>query len=1086
METDPALLATPPGIPADGRVLLDAVLLKRLRKGRALSQEALASLCFGRQLCVSIASIKRAEAGKHVLYRTARHLATVFDIDPEQLRCSTAPGAVAPPPTGPLAGLEPALGADHGAARYVIEVHAELAASPDERDTSTLVLRVSQFGGRVSICQDGRLIAVFGLPQAYLSDAERAMRCALELARHPALEGSASVAVQLARWADATEPAAERIRLPLSVKAGEPSIWVAHALALQLRNTFVFAPAPPRAAQYQRFVAMAAGAAGAAGPMIGRYAEMRQFKGVIETLHEFQSGHIIYVRGQAGIGKSRLLQEFADVGRQAGSACHHCAVQDLALHGASATLSQLARTLLGAAGGSAAIDTVIGATVQRLQLAAPTALFLSLLTDASMRSDDMALLAAMSVASRENGMLHALQDLIVGSSISAPLLITVEDIHWGDSALCAALGALITGTRDAPVVWVLSARSECDMLETSLRPYLDELPLSVFELAPLCEREAAVLANQFAAVDQEHQRHCVVLARGNPLFLTQLLTNPGHGLPDSLMHLIQIRMDALNAEHRQALRMAAVIGPRFTLSMLRAALRQSAYLPESAGRHCLVRRCGADSYTFVHDLLRRCIYDAIEPAQRRRLHGTVADLYRDSDSALHAHHLWCANDASAFEVALGALRDNLAARRFGAALDLSARWLPTQATSFALARLHADALHGTGQIADARRAYEQALRLACSAEERIDATVGLARVLNILEMLDEAQHVLEAVLPDALALKSDIALAQLLHLKGNIYFPRGNYVACRHYQEQSVYHARAGKHVETEICALSGMGDSYYAQGDMHHARALYGQCLDIASQQRLLQYDAPNRSALASTLHYLGQSAAADSGAREAAALAKQLGNRRAEIFARMTSGWILLGCGNTDAAQEEVATALDVSRSMGAARFEPFLMESMARISWAQGDSALARRQIQWAADQITPLQLQGFLGAWLLGTLALFSDRPAVRKKALRQGETMLAGDCLAHNSYRFRVAAAEVALLDGDLRAAQRHAGHLSTMNTTGACAWLNHHAALIETYTRWLLTPGDQVRTQLQQLRERALDFGFSHTMPRLHNVLAPL
>eukprot|EP01031_Cornospumella_fuschlensis_P003661 gene3661-4572_t len=67
-------------LPQDGRVLLDATLLKRLRKTRGLSQEALADLCFQQQLCVSIASIKRAETGKIVLYRTARHLAQVFGV----------------------------------------------------------------------------------------------------------------------------------------------------------------------------------------------------------------------------------------------------------------------------------------------------------------------------------------------------------------------------------------------------------------------------------------------------------------------------------------------------------------------------------------------------------------------------------------------------------------------------------------------------------------------------------------------------------------------------------------------------------------------------------------------------------------------------------------------------------------------------------------------------------------------------------------------------------------------------------------------------------------------------------------------
>ncbi|MFC3282630.1 helix-turn-helix domain-containing protein [Litchfieldella rifensis] len=55
--------------------------MKQHRKRLGLSQEALAEYCFDRRLCVSIASIKRAESGKAVLYRTARHLAEIYGVE---------------------------------------------------------------------------------------------------------------------------------------------------------------------------------------------------------------------------------------------------------------------------------------------------------------------------------------------------------------------------------------------------------------------------------------------------------------------------------------------------------------------------------------------------------------------------------------------------------------------------------------------------------------------------------------------------------------------------------------------------------------------------------------------------------------------------------------------------------------------------------------------------------------------------------------------------------------------------------------------------------------------------------------------
>lgn len=74
----------------DGRIVLGTRKLKELRRQQGLSQAALAHLCLERRLCLSIASIKRAEAGRPVLYRTARHLAEVHGVKLEELLASSS------------------------------------------------------------------------------------------------------------------------------------------------------------------------------------------------------------------------------------------------------------------------------------------------------------------------------------------------------------------------------------------------------------------------------------------------------------------------------------------------------------------------------------------------------------------------------------------------------------------------------------------------------------------------------------------------------------------------------------------------------------------------------------------------------------------------------------------------------------------------------------------------------------------------------------------------------------------------------------------------------------------------------------
>ena len=1086
----PSPPASEPAPPSDGRIALDAALLKTLRKARGLSQEALAELCVNHQLAVSIASIKRAETGKVVLYRTARHLATIFDVEVERLvlrAAEVAPGAAL------LAAA--ARTAPQETVRYVIELHIALAGAPraDSEALYDIARLARQFGGQAQAPDGAQVVAVFGMPQAYRSDAGRAMRCAIELGRVLLVHGARGMALRLVRWEDGQAAPAQAALPDLRAAPGRQPwhaplstpLYVARNLVGQLGGRFEFDGAPQRFPGYLHFSGVAAGEDTAQTALAGRASETRQFRAVTEAALESQGGHIVYLRAMAGVGKTRLSTEFAAIARQAGFGCHRCEVLDAGADSWRTPLGQLARSLFGMGfddSGAQAIDDAMA----ELELAPESAIFYRAITGARMTSEQVSLYAAMSHAVRERGLAQALQTLIGRRALAEPLLLTVEDIHWGDAWLFEALGALLALTRDAPVVWVLTSRIEQDPLEASLRAHLFELPLTVFDLAPLAAREALALADQFSEVDPCYRQRCIERAQGNPLFLTQLLASPEHHLPDSLKHAVQTRLDALAPQHRHALRTASAIGNRFELALLREALGDPHYEPEAAGRNSLVRRTGPAAYAFVHDLVMHCIYESIDAAQQRRLHLELAALYREHDPALSAQHLYRADDPGAFDMMLRAIRDRLAEHQFEAALELTAECSANDSTrysSFTLALLQSHATAGLGQMAQAKRCYQHALMLAGRPQERIDAVVGLATTLNILEELDEEERLLDETLPLAHSIEAGASLAKLLYLKGNIYFPRGNYGECRRHHEEAARHAQASGMTETEARALSGVADSYYAQGRMNKAHEVFSQCIAMCEQHRFINIEASNRSALGSTRIYLGQAFDAVADALQSAELARKVGNRRAEIVARMTAGWVLVATGQLAQAAEEVAHALELTRAMGASRFEPFLMESQSRISWLDGDHALAERQIGEAAAMVERQQLQRFIGPWVLGTLALFTSDAAVRKKALLQGAAHLTRDCLAHNAYRFFVSAAEVALLEGDLVTAGFYADQLAGYAASEPCAWVDHHVALVRHYSNWSEAPSDALRAELRLLRGGARQYGFDQAMPRLNPLL---
>lgn len=1055
-----------PAVASDGRVLMDALALKRMRKSRGLSQDELARQCFEMRLCVSIASIKRAETGKPVLYRTARHLADVYQVEVDQLLAPAsvqADEAIGALVQAPVASTGRTTLSTHRSAVHLLLAWGECAQVTPEGPL-LVQEQVRAFGGQVVASASVGVVVAFGHEQAHRSDPARALACAHSLVQGPlspllatlrlvwARQSPPSSAPWSALWPDLGD-----IRWQsLGGTAGESRILIA-----------------PDFPTHQPFTALA-----------GRAVELRQFDSILEVLREHQCGHVVYLRGMAGVGKSRLKAEMIDLARAQGVDVHRAELGDFGSVNWHESLGRLVGSLMGMpAGRPEQLATGIDEAVMDLALPTDGVLFLRALTGTPMSSVQARLHEAMSQGARHEGMVRAMHRLLQRRAIDRPQLLCIEDLHWGDPNLWHTLAMLMSLTRDEPVLWLLTSRQEGCPLGEHLRPRLMDVALSVFELGPLHARDALALADQFDQVDPEHRRRCVARAQGHPLFLTQLLAHPSHELPGSLQHLIQSRLDQLSPLNRQALSTAAVLGHRFELTLWREALQAPDYVPDAAWQHCFVRPLGEGQYAFVHDLVLQCIYESIDPTQRRHLHRAVAALQMDRDLALAAQHLCRANDASALLVLVQAVHLKLKSHQHEAALELlslAPGLSGAQAQAFTLAMLSAKARAGAGMVSQAREDYDQALGLARSSAEHLEVVLGLAPLLNLLDQLHEEEQLLDAALPLAHAAKDDAALAQLCSLKGNIYFPRGDYAQCRQWHERALQHSQHEDQVENRVRALSGMADAWYAKGRMAQAQDMFGQCVALCASHGLLHAQAANLSARGSTAIYMGQPEQALNDALGAAQLGVQTGHRRAEMFSRLTAAWVLQATGQFQQAREEVLAGRDLARSLGASRFEPFFMETMARISWALGEHGNAHKEIIWAAQEVERLQLQRFIGPWVMGTLARLAPDQPMREQALQLGGELLSQGGLAHNAYRFLVSAAEVCLQQGQLAQALHHADVLGRYAMSEPCPWVEHHVQLIRTRARWLTAPEEALLPTLQHLTLRAAALGYTHIAPGLY------
>ncbi|NRR33500.1 AAA family ATPase [Oxalobacteraceae bacterium] len=1078
----------------DGKVVLNQHRLKALRKQHGLSQDALAQLCLANRLCVSIASIKRAETGKSVLYRTASHLARVYGSELDELIIPAA-NVFLPPVLLTLdysieASERPAYSdyADHPEQpvhieqteqRNVLELLLLLDAVPPAALAAQIAAMTEQFGGM----QQQAELAIFGVPRAYGSDAARCLQCALGLAA--LLQGRrAALIIRSRLWplGPADEAARQRLLtlLPATGDSTPPPVYIERAQGVLLGERFVFEPTG-FVDGLLRVAHARQGFMAAQYPLIGRYVEVQQFKATLETTLAYQCGHILYLRGVAGIGKSRLIQEFIDITRQNDVAVHLAEVLDFGVRGDATPLGQLVRSLLGLPAGAPA-EAQLRTQMQQLRLPEELRMHLRAILGMVQPDEAATLFGAMSHPARAQGQIDALRELILRSSVERPLLLVLEDIHWSSPELLATLVALLPEVQEAPIIWLLSSRFEHDPLEHTLRPYLNGLPVTMLDLATLRQQEALAMARHGGDPDPAFHDKCVARAQGNPLFLSQLLlAGRGQDLPGSLKNLIQTKLDLLSAPQRQGVRVASAIGQHFSLSFLRAVLRQPEHEVLDCVRQYIVRPRDRDNYVFVHDLVMQGIYQSMPAGQRDDIHVALARCYEDSDRKLAARHLHKARHRDAPAALLAVIDDSIASYQYPQALELigicqGIDYEPRDEYRLQLVsgRCHAK----MGQTQRAKAAFAAALALAAGLPQKIAAVTGLAAALNVLEDLVAEETLIDQTLAEAQAAGVDEGLAELYYLKGNIYFPAGNFTVSRQLHELSQRHARSR---DTEARALSGIGDSYYAQGRIVTAHGYFRDCLALCEEHGLADIEASNRFMLGTVRIYLNETAGALDDALASADLARRVGNRRAEIVSRLTAGWALLSLGQAAGARAQVEQGLEVARNIGASRFEPFLNESMVRVLLLEDKPGEAHELALQAWDAVQRNKLHKFIGPWVLSTLALVEPDARARQLALEQGQALLDQGCVAHNSYRYYVSAMESCLIHGQAAAVRALAERFAASVADEPSPWASHHIALARASAAWLEQPqpaGQSAQqAELHALMRRGHAAGLAWVMP---------
>ena len=776
-----------------------------------------------------------------------------------------------------------------------------------------------------------------------------------------------------------------------------------------------------------RLVDLPSPAAAAARPLVGRSAELDLLQSGLGSVRRGR-GRTVLLRGEPGIGKTRLLDEASRQALAFGFVVHVAQVSDFGGGRLGDAQRQLLRQLTRGA------EDDIAGLPPLLQAALQAGL------DRPLSADAMTAWQVIDEPARAMAAAEVLAVLATRLARRAPLLLAVEDLHWADEQTLAAIGRLAAVAAEQPMLLLLTARGDGDPLERGLREKLSGLPFALIDLTPLGGDEARELAGQLSAVDPAVVSAAIERAGGNPLFLEQLLRNAAEGgaehLPGSLRSLVLARFDRLPPEDQRILEAASVLGQRFEAAALVHLVGRADCLPRAALRAGLLRTEGG-SYVFAHALIREGIYRSLLRARRNELHARAAEWLAGRDLPLRAEHLQRAGDVEAAQAFHEAAVAERAAYRPRAAVDLADRALalnPDPRLRAVLLLQRAEALLDSGQARAAQDGFVLALASIEDDRQRCSALIGLAGARRIIEDLQGALEALDRAQAIASATDDVEALSRMHHLRGNIFFPLGRARECVAEQTAALAQAERCGSTEAIARALGGLGDAEYAQGRLGRAGEAFRRCVEVARDAGLGRIEVANAPMVAiCRLSDLDMGEMLDS-AREAIALARRVGQTRAEMIAQHALIQAAIESGRFEIVPEAVERAQQIVHELGALRFEPENLIFLADMQERAGDPAAARQSCDRAIASLRASGAPTYIGPAVLGSAARIREMRADRLACLEEAETYLAGSALPHNHFYVRREGIDLGWTLREVELLRRHAAALAAYVEDGADAW----------------------------------------------------
>jgi class 3 adenylate cyclase/predicted ATPase len=863
------------------------------------------------------------------------------------------------------------------------------------------------------------LIAVFGAPTiAHEEDTLLAVRSALDLTntyRQTPLQVAAGVATgHVFAGPVGSETRREymvvgdtvNLAARLMGQAGAGGILCDFGTFVQTRRRMTYESLPPvrvkgkaglvrvyRPASRPAAFSRQQPAGGVASAMVGRETELARLEEILDAV-EAGTGRVLLIEGEAGVGKSRLVQELTRSLRERGLTW---------LVGAGQSIEQQTpyrawRDIFSYYFGLDQVSDPAGrqARIRHLaqELIPEQIPRLPLLNDIlGLGLPDTGLTAALDPSLRQQSLVLLLLALLRAWTRERPLIVVLEDAHWLDSLsweLAVAIARALTLSRDRLLLVLVTRPLEESPAAMRHAVTLRALPeAESFALATLSPEETVVLATRRLGLPAGGLPEAIAglvrtRAGGNPFIAEELVltlrdqglirieTDPagqgdpasrpyrcrlagdiaqaGQALPSTVQGLILARIDRLSPERQLTLKVGSVIGRTFAYGPLRYTVQQHTAIPDDRLRGHLDVLATLDltplesrepdlSYTFRHIITQEVAYGTLLFAQRRALHHTVAEWYEsDQQSAISSYYPLLVHHYRGAEV-------------------------PEKERHYA--RLAGEQAAAQFANAEAVTYFSRALELTPP-----DDRAGRCALLGAREKVYDRQGVREAQRRDlaalqelAEALDDDNKCAEVALRQAHYAEATGDYPGAIAAAQATIRLAQAARAGRLEAAGHLQWGRTLWRQGQHDAARQEMEQALDIARRAEALpegtagpaQETSPELHALEADCRrnlgnvslYQGDHPAAKVHYEQALALCRKIGDRPGESALLNNLGSVSANLGDYGGARSYYEQALALKRQIGDQQSEGLVLDNLGSAATNLGDYGPARTYFQQALD-------------------------------------------------------------------------------------------------------------------------------------------